>query len=177
MDAIVIGAGTAMHDDPMLTVRLDEAERCGNKVPVRVVLGDLSLESQLVRTAREVPVLIVTETDDMQQCRQWEQCGCEILHLSRRENFVRLLLEHFASRKWTHVLVEGGRQVFGAFFDAQCIDEVHSFIAPKLIGGDSAISVIGGEGLDKMSLAVLLELPTFQLTGQDVYVRGRTRFS
>jgi diaminohydroxyphosphoribosylaminopyrimidine deaminase/5-amino-6-(5-phosphoribosylamino)uracil reductase len=177
MDAVVIGAGTALHDDPMLTVRLDESERCGNKRPYRVVLdasGILSLDSQLVRTAREVPLLIVTETDNAKKCWQWEQCGCEVLHLPRQKHFLRTLLEHFASRKWTHVLLEGGRQVFGTFFDAQCIDEVHAFIAPKLIGGESAIPVIGGEGLEKMSLAVLLESPEVKFIGQDIYVRGRT---
>ena len=66
MDAIVIGAGTAMHDNPMLSVRLEQSNHCGNKTPCRVVLdssGILSTESQLVRTAREVPVLIVTETE------------------------------------------------------------------------------------------------------------------
>jgi diaminohydroxyphosphoribosylaminopyrimidine deaminase/5-amino-6-(5-phosphoribosylamino)uracil reductase len=181
MDAIVIGAGTGIHDDPMLTVRLDESDRRGNKIPYRVVLdasGNLSPDSQLVRTAREVPVLIVTETENSEKCKQWEQNGCEILHLPRSKKdvriFLRLLLEHFASRRWTHVLVEGGRQVFGAFFDAEYIDEVHTFIAPKLIGGESAISVIGGEGLEKMSLAMQLESPEIKLVGQDIYVRGRT---
>ena len=178
MDAIVVGAGTARHDDPMLTVRLNESERCGNKVPCRVVLGDLSLESQLVQTAREVPVLIVTKTDDTQKLQQWEKRGCEVLRLPHPylagTPAICSILAHFASRKWTHILIEGGRQVFGTFFDAKCIDEVHAFIAPKLIGGDSAIPVIGGEGLDKMSLAAMLESPTIQLTGQDIYVRGRT---
>jgi len=174
MDAIVIGAGTAKHDNPMLTVRLDESDRCGNKVPYRVVLGDISPESQLVRTAREVPVLIVTETEDPTTLRQWEASGCEVLRQSCRQT-IRSLLEHFASRKWTHVLVEGGGQVFGTFFDAQCIDEVHAFIAPKLIGGESAVPVIGGEGLEKMSLAALLESPEMKFAGQDVYIRGRIR--
>ena len=179
MDALVVGAGTAMHDDPLLTVRLNASEHLGNKIPCRVILdssGSLSPESQLVRTARQVPVLIVTKTEDTLKLQQWEQSGCEVLHLPRRENFLRLLLEHFASRKWTHVLVEGGRQVFGLFFDSRCIDEVHAFIAPKLIGGDSAIPVIGGEGLAEMSLAALLESPEMQTTGQDIYVRGRIRW-
>ena len=179
MDAIVIGAGTARHDDPMLTVRLEESERLGNKVPYRVVLGDIAPESRLVQTARQVPVLIVTKTDDVQKLRQWEESGCEVLRLPHHSHFVRtpaMFLEHFASRKWTHILIEGGRQVFGAFFDSQCIDEVHTFIAPKLIGGDLAIPVIGGEGLEKMSLAATLETPEMKLVGQDIYVRGRTRF-
>ena len=176
MDAIVIGAGTAMHDNPMLSVRLEQSNHCGNKTPCRVVLdssGILSTESQLVRTAREVPVLIVTETENSQQYRQWAQSGCEILYLSRKENFVRLLLEHFALKKWTHVLIEGGRKVLGAFFDARCIDEIHAFIAPKLIGGNAAIPVLGGEGLEKMSLAVALEMPVVKLLGEDVYIQGR----
>ena len=218
MDAIVIGAGTAKYDDPLLTVRLDESERLGNKTPYRVVLGDLSPESQLVRTARQVPVLIVTETEDTQKLRQWEENGCEVLRLLRhdhsylanapaicppqrykgtKENDLCVsvspcetknnesclkndrndLLKHFALRKWTHVLVEGGRQVFGTFFDVQCIDEVHAFIAPKLIGGDAAIPVVGGNGLEKISLAASLESPVIQLAGQDIYIRGRTRFA
>jgi diaminohydroxyphosphoribosylaminopyrimidine deaminase/5-amino-6-(5-phosphoribosylamino)uracil reductase len=178
MDAVVIGAGTAAHDDPMLTVRLDESERCGNKTPCRVILdssGTLPPDSQLVRTARQVPVLIVTETDDMLKLQQWEQTGCEVLSLPCRET-LRPLLENFALRKWTHILVEGGRQVFGTFFDSQSIDEVHTFIAPKLIGGESAIPVIGGKGLDNMSLAALLESPVIKLLEQDIYIRGRTRF-
>ena len=179
MDAIVIGAGTAAHDDPMLTVRLDESERSGNKVPYRVVLdssGTLLPDSQLVRTARQVPVLIVTETEDMLKLQQWKQNGCEVLRLPCRKT-LRPLLENFALRRWTHILVEGGRQVFGTFFDSQCIDEVHAFIFPKLIGGESAIPVIGGEGLETMSLAALLESPMIQQVEQDIYVRGRIRFA
>ena len=177
MDAIVIGAGTAMYDDPMLTVRLDESERLGNKTPCRVVLdsrGTLSPESRLVQTARQVPVLIATTTNDSQKLRQWEMGGCEVLHLPGRE--IHPLLEHFAMRRWTHILVEGGQQVFGAFFDSQCIDEVHAFIATKLIGGGSAVPVIGGEGLAKMSQAASLESPEMKLTGNDFYIRGRIRW-
>jgi diaminohydroxyphosphoribosylaminopyrimidine deaminase/5-amino-6-(5-phosphoribosylamino)uracil reductase len=98
-----------------------------------------------------------------------------VLHLPRQDNFIRLLLEHFASRQWTNVLIEGGQGIFGAFFDAGCIDEVHTFIAPKLIGGGLAIPVIGGEGLEKISLAALLESPQVNIIGDDIYVRGRIR--
>jgi diaminohydroxyphosphoribosylaminopyrimidine deaminase/5-amino-6-(5-phosphoribosylamino)uracil reductase len=186
MDAIVIGAGTAKYDDPMLTVRLDEFERCGSKTPYRVVWdlsGSLSPESQLVRTAREVPVLMVTQSDDVNNLRPLEESGCEILRLplpSHRNaqsytDALYMFLEHCASRKWTHLLVEGGRRMFGTFFDAKCIDEVHVFVAPKLIGGESAVPVIGGEGREKMSLAALLEAPTSTLSDQDIYIRGRMK--
>jgi len=176
MDAVLIGAGTARQDNPTLTVRLDKSEYCGNRSPCRVVLdssGTLSPNSRLVQTAREIPVMIVTETEDRPLIRQWEESGCEVLLLSRQDNFLCRLLEHFASKRWTHVLIEGGRQVFGLFFDLQCIDEVHAFIAPKLIGGESAVPVMGGKGLERMPLAASLESPVVQLTGQDVYVRGR----
>ena len=182
MDGILVGAGTAMRDDPRLTVRLPETlngapqSALGRKIPCRVVLdsaGMLPVESRLVQSAREFPVLIVTETQDLPKCRQWEQHGCEILHWSRREGFVHRLLEQFAAKKWTHLLVEGGRHVFGSFFDAQSIDEVHAFIAPKLLGGESAIPVFGGQGLDKMSQSVLLDASAVQCVGQDVYIQGR----
>jgi diaminohydroxyphosphoribosylaminopyrimidine deaminase/5-amino-6-(5-phosphoribosylamino)uracil reductase len=176
MDAIVIGAGTALHDDPLLTVRLNESESLGNKIPCRVILGDLSPESQLVQTAREVPVLIVTATRDVWKLRQYQESGCEVLRFPRGKDSLCLLLRYFASRKWTHVLVEGGLRIFGTFFDAKCIDEVHAFIAPLLIGGAKAIPVIGGDGLEKMSLAAPLESPVMKLAGYDVYVRGRIRW-
>ena len=178
MDAIIIGAGTARCDDPMLTVRLNESERLGNKIPCRVVLdrsGSLSPKTRLIRTARETPVLIVTETHDTEIVQQWEKSGCEVLRLYRQEDSLRLLLENFALRRWTHVLLEGGRHIFGTFFDAQCIDEVHAFIAPKLIGGESAIPAIGGEGLEKIFSAARIESPEVKLTGQDIYIRGRIK--
>ena len=73
----------------------------------------------------------------------------------------------------TNVLAEGGGQLLGTLFDLQAIDEVHVFIAPKLIGGVDARPAISGRGLSEMNLASVLETPTVRTCGSDVYVHGR----
>jgi diaminohydroxyphosphoribosylaminopyrimidine deaminase/5-amino-6-(5-phosphoribosylamino)uracil reductase len=73
----------------------------------------------------------------------------------------------------TNVLVEGGAQLLGSLFDAGQIDEVHAFVAPKLIGGAAAPGPIGGEGKRLMAEAIALENPTMEQVGTDLYIRGR----
>ncbi len=73
----------------------------------------------------------------------------------------------------THVLVEGGARVLGSLFDARAIDEVHVFVAAKLIGGRTAPSPLAGCGLPHMQQAVALSEPTIEILDGDVYFRGR----
>ena len=73
----------------------------------------------------------------------------------------------------TNILVEGGARLLGALFDAGQIDEVHAFVAPKLIGGSSAPGAIGGAGADLMAKALSLSSPRIEQCGADVYVHGR----
>ncbi len=75
----------------------------------------------------------------------------------------------------TNVLIEGGGELLGSFFDAGEIDEVHAFIAPKLIGGRSASSPIRGAGLAMIGSALQLTDVSIQQAGGDVYVAGRVR--
>jgi diaminohydroxyphosphoribosylaminopyrimidine deaminase/5-amino-6-(5-phosphoribosylamino)uracil reductase len=72
----------------------------------------------------------------------------------------------------TNVLVEGGPGILGSFLDERLIDEVHAFIAPKLIGGDAALSPIGGRGVEQMSKALKLKEPRVEMIGEDVLVHG-----
>jgi len=73
----------------------------------------------------------------------------------------------------TNVLVEGGSQLLGAFRDGDHVDEVHVFIAPKLVGGDQAPGPLGGTGSEKMSDALCLENPQFTTLENDIYLHGR----
>ena len=177
MDAIVVGAGTVRADDPLLTARPPAP-----RTPVRVVVdarGGLAMESQLVRTARETPVLLVT-TDgaDPVRLRALEAAGVE--HLTVRacdEGRVDLagLMTELGRRRMTNVLVEGGSALLGSFFDADAIDEIHVFVAPKLIGGASALTPLGGRGLERVPDVSQLEAPAITVLSDDVYLRGRTR--
>jgi diaminohydroxyphosphoribosylaminopyrimidine deaminase / 5-amino-6-(5-phosphoribosylamino)uracil reductase len=174
MDGVLVGLGTVLHDDPLLTARPS-----GPRTAVRVVLDSqaaLSLDSRLVRTARDVPVLIAAGPEaDPESCRQLRQAGCEVLICPGADRRARLLalLNELGRRRWTNLLVEGGAMVLGAFFDAGQIDEVHVFIAPKLIGGTGASGSIAGLGVERIETAAALRGLQVQMLDGDVYLSGR----
>ena len=85
------------------------------------------------------------------------------------------LLAELGRRRMTNVLVEGGGRFLGSLLDAGSIDEVHVFLAPKLVGGSSAVSPMAGDGIDEMSGALLLDKPEVRQVDSDVYVHGPVR--
>jgi diaminohydroxyphosphoribosylaminopyrimidine deaminase/5-amino-6-(5-phosphoribosylamino)uracil reductase len=174
MDAIITGIGTVLADDPLLTARPP-----GPRTPLRIVLDStcrLPLESQLVKTATTVPVMIVTteaaSSDKMDRLRE---AGVEVLPVAadakQRPNLLELLRE-LGRRRMTNVLVEAGGHVIGSILDQRLINEVHAFIAPKLIGGQNALSPVGGIGIDLMSQAITLRDTEVQTLDGDIYVHG-----
>jgi diaminohydroxyphosphoribosylaminopyrimidine deaminase / 5-amino-6-(5-phosphoribosylamino)uracil reductase len=176
MDAIVVGRGTAIADDPLLSAR-----PAGPRIPVRVVvdsLAQLPSESQLVRTASEAPVLVaVGPAAPRQRCEQLKSLGVDVFACSAAPPQERLLelLGELGRRRLTNVLVEGGGQLLSSLFDAGQIDEVHAFIAPKLIGGSAAPTALSGEGVPQMRLARHLVEPEIEFPGGDIYISGRIR--
>jgi diaminohydroxyphosphoribosylaminopyrimidine deaminase/5-amino-6-(5-phosphoribosylamino)uracil reductase len=174
MDAIIVGRRTAAIDDPLLTAR-----PTGPRIAVRIVLdthASLPVESQLVRTARDVPVMVAASTSaDKANCRRLEAAGCEVVQVAGDDHATRLveLLDELGRRDMTNVLVEGGSEVLGSAFDAQLIDEVHVFIAPKLIGGRQALTPSGGLGGQLMSEARALHEVSIEQLGGDLYLFGR----
>ncbi len=177
VDAILVGSGTVRADDPQLTVRPP-----GPRTPVRVVLDSQGLtppEAQVVRTAREVPTLIATSGQAPPELRRrWEQAGCEVLPLSGRDHSERwhqLMLE-LGRRGMTNVLVEGGPRLLGHLLAAGEVDEVHVFLAPKLLGGQAPSpqsSLL--PGADTIHHALQLEEPQVQLLQGDVYLQARVK--
>ncbi len=174
VDAIVVGRGTATADDPLLTARPP-----GPRIAARVVLDSqaaLSLDSKLVRTASEAPVIVAaSEAAPAENRKRLEEAGCEVLVCAGESHAERLgwLLDELGRRRMTNVLVEGGAKLLGSLLDAGQIDEVHAFIAPKLIGGQAAPGAIGGAGLAWMADAWRLTSPTIRQCGHDIHVHGR----
>ncbi|MBI2808646.1 MAG: bifunctional diaminohydroxyphosphoribosylaminopyrimidine deaminase/5-amino-6-(5-phosphoribosylamino)uracil reductase RibD [Planctomycetes bacterium] len=172
MDAIVVGIGTALADDPLLTAR-----PAGPRMPTRVVLdstGRLPLASQLVRTAREIPTLIVTS----HPAPKLIEAGCEVLTVPGERGGkpdVLQMLTDFGQRRWTNLLVEGGAGVLGAFFDARSVDEVHLFVAPKLIGGAGAKTPVAGLGIDVIADGTVWVTEAIENLDGDVYMRCHTK--
>ena len=174
VDAILIGRGTADADDPLLTARPS-----GARTATRVVLdttASLSLESQLVQTSQQVPVLVAVGTEaPAENCRALSARGCEVITCqgqTRQERFAELLAA-LGRRQMTNVLVEGGAELLGTVLDARAVDEVHAFVAPKLIGGAAASSPVAGLGIPQITDAVTLDPLRVERLDNDVYVHGR----
>jgi diaminohydroxyphosphoribosylaminopyrimidine deaminase/5-amino-6-(5-phosphoribosylamino)uracil reductase len=176
VDAILVGRETARLDDPLLTAR-----PAGPRTALRVVAdtqGSLPLDSQLVRTARDAPLMVAVGPESPEEHRrQLADAGCEVFPCQVESHGGRLLelLDELGRRQMTNVLVEGGGRLTGSLLDLGQLDEVHVFIAPKLVGGAAAGIPIAGEGIDEMSHAVEIDAPQWQPLGGDLYVRGRVR--
>jgi diaminohydroxyphosphoribosylaminopyrimidine deaminase/5-amino-6-(5-phosphoribosylamino)uracil reductase len=172
VDAVVVGAGTALHDDPLLTARPP-----GPRVATRVVLdstGRLPLEGRLVQTAREAPTLLATTGRlEAERRRLYEERGVEVLELPGPNPEVAALLDELGRRRFTNVLVEGGGAVLGSFLDAGEIDELHVFIAPRLAGGAAAPGPLLGIGVETIGAAQQVAEWSVRDVDGDLYVHGR----
>jgi diaminohydroxyphosphoribosylaminopyrimidine deaminase / 5-amino-6-(5-phosphoribosylamino)uracil reductase len=173
MDGILVGIGTARADDPLLTARPS-----GARLACRVILDSharILLDSQLVKTAREVSTMVVTTTKEEARLGPLRAAGCEVLCLpadAAGRPDIGALLQELGRRRWTNLLVEGGAEVLGAFLDARLIDEAHVFIAPRLFGGADAKGPCAGRGYGEIAEALALEVGEVEIIDGDVYLRA-----
>jgi diaminohydroxyphosphoribosylaminopyrimidine deaminase/5-amino-6-(5-phosphoribosylamino)uracil reductase len=174
-DAILVGAGTATVDDPLLT---DRSNLPRHRALTRVLLDDnlrLSPDSQLARTAREIPLIIfASETADESAAATLKTLGVEIVSVPRGARDLRVVLENLRDRSLQSVFVEGGATVAGMFLDAGLVAKVSFFIAPLIIGGSESKAAILGKGA--MSIAEATRLRDVEITqhGSDVEITGYT---
>ncbi|HYY59276.1 MAG TPA: bifunctional diaminohydroxyphosphoribosylaminopyrimidine deaminase/5-amino-6-(5-phosphoribosylamino)uracil reductase RibD [Pyrinomonadaceae bacterium] len=172
-DAILIGAGTAIADNPLLTDRSGRPRRLALK---RIVLDSnlrLSPDSQLALTARDAPVLVfASERADASTLKALESRGVVVIRESGdRPDLARVLAE-LGGRSIQSVLVEGGASVAGAFLDAGLVDKVSFFIAPLIIGGCDAPASVAGTGAQSIADALRLRDVEFKRHGPDMEVTG-----
>ena len=172
MDAVVVGIGTAVADDPALTARPP-----GPRTPVRVVLDGaarLPTDGYLARTAREVPVWVAAcDRAPADRREALTGLGCEVLVFAGNTVPVSSLLDEMGRRGMTNVLVEGGGTVLGAFFDAGEVDALDVFVAPVVEGGDHCQTPVRGAGWARMAEALRLATTRTSLVDSDVRIEGR----
>ena len=162
-DAILVGAGTVLQDDPSLTDRSGLKRR---RPLVRVVLDDhvgVSRASKLATTSSEAPVVIFGRSANTDLTDK----GVEILSVDPSD--LCLVLQELGRRSIQSVLVEGGAKVAGAFIDAGLVNKVTFFVAPKIIGGGCGLD---WKGVERMSEALELERVEVNQRGRDIEVTG-----
>jgi diaminohydroxyphosphoribosylaminopyrimidine deaminase/5-amino-6-(5-phosphoribosylamino)uracil reductase len=149
VDAILVGSGTVLADDPHLTVR--EADRLSARQPVRVVLDRRHRVPDDARVLDGAAETVVLDTAVPQ-----------------------FALKALYDRGVRHVLLEGGPTLAGAFVEARCIDEVVAYLAPALLGAGPA--ALGDAGIGTLADALMLEIESVSRLGEDIKVVGRPRW-
>jgi diaminohydroxyphosphoribosylaminopyrimidine deaminase/5-amino-6-(5-phosphoribosylamino)uracil reductase len=171
-DAIMIGAGTASADNPLLTDRSGKRRR---RPLVRVVLDEglsLSGDSQLAATTEEAPVIVFAGKAAGGRIEALESRGIEVIADSEKGRNMIVVLEALGNRDIQSVLVEGGAGVAGKLLDAALVDKVSFFIAPTIIGGRDAPSAVAGDGAETLANALQLQDVEVIPHGCDIEVTG-----
>jgi len=177
MDAVIIGIGTAIADDPVLTTRLQSGASPA-RIATRIVMDRncrLSLESQLVQSVHAGPVIVATgDRVNQERVCAFVEAGCEVLlipenMLSRSLVYV---LEELGKRRFTNILLEGGGTLLGHAFESELVDQVHCFIAPKIVGGEHAVRPVAGTGKSLMRNALQLNGITVEMLGDNLHIQG-----
>jgi diaminohydroxyphosphoribosylaminopyrimidine deaminase / 5-amino-6-(5-phosphoribosylamino)uracil reductase len=152
-DAVAVGIGTALADDPRLTARVEGVAR----QPRRVVFDSearLPIDSSLVRGVGEVPVTVVCSRAASRTSMQaLEAAGVDVLVATGANESKRVenALDELGSRDVQSLLLEGGPHIAGAFLEAGEMDEARMFIAPILSGGREARTAVEGMGIEQMA--------------------------
>jgi diaminohydroxyphosphoribosylaminopyrimidine deaminase/5-amino-6-(5-phosphoribosylamino)uracil reductase len=170
-DAILVGVGTVLLDDPLLTDRSGLARR---QPLIRVVLDErlqTPVNSQLARTAADSPVIVFAREEE-NTVDDIRASGVEVVTAGDGGRDVESVLKEMGRRSIQSVLVEGGGRVAGAFIDAGLVNKVTFFIAPLVIGGKEAPTAVGGLGAEKMAEALRLSNVTITQRGADIEVTG-----
>jgi diaminohydroxyphosphoribosylaminopyrimidine deaminase / 5-amino-6-(5-phosphoribosylamino)uracil reductase len=154
-DAVAVGIGTALVDDPRLTARIEGVAR----QPRRVVFDSearLPVSSQLVRGAADVPLTVVcSRAAGRTNVQALEAAGVDVIVSTGQNEGARVehALDELGAREVQSLLLEGGPHLAGAFLEAGEIDETRMFIAPLMIGGAKAKTAVEGIGLEKIAAA------------------------
>jgi diaminohydroxyphosphoribosylaminopyrimidine deaminase / 5-amino-6-(5-phosphoribosylamino)uracil reductase len=178
-DAVAVGIGTALADDPQLTARIDGVRH----QPRRVVFdatARLPLDSKLVSAAHEVPlVVVVSRAARRPNTDALENAGAQVIVATGEHEpaRVRSALDQLGALDppVSSVLLEGGPHLAGAFLDAGEIDELRLFIAPLLLGGRSARDPLEGEGVDAISDALRALTLDCEMVAGDALISARLR--
>jgi diaminohydroxyphosphoribosylaminopyrimidine deaminase / 5-amino-6-(5-phosphoribosylamino)uracil reductase len=174
-DAVAVGIGTALHDDPQLTARIEGVAR----QPARVVFDSearLPPDSKLVRSSRDVPVILVCSRAASRTAVQaLENAGVDVIVASGANEGARVAnaLDELGSRDVQSLLLEGGPHLAGAFLEAGEIDEARMFVAPLMAGGREARTAVEGLGVGEIGAAPHALAVDVERIDEDVLITAR----
>jgi diaminohydroxyphosphoribosylaminopyrimidine deaminase/5-amino-6-(5-phosphoribosylamino)uracil reductase len=175
VDAVLVGSGTALADDPVLTAR--RGTRIVHR-PLRILIDSklrVSGSAKLFSQGAERTWVVCSPRAAASRRRGLEALGAKVLEVPLHRGKINLgrALTRIGTEGVTQLLVEGGGVLAAAFLRARLVDEMHWFVAPRLLGGDGRPS-LGDLGLDSLLDSPQLESQVSQV-GRDLYIRGPIR--
>ena len=172
-DAIMVGIETVLKDNPMLTTRI-----FGGKNPIRIVVDSNArtpLASNIVMNHQAKTIVAVTENASIERVNALKKSGIEIIFAGDGKRVdLNILMNELAKREITSVLLEGGGTLNFALLEAGLIDKVCAFIAPKIIGGRSALTPVEGNGFENLNDAINIKDITIEQIDSDILINGYT---
>lgn len=174
--AILAGIGTVLTDDPLLNCRIE-----GGKDPLRVICDTklrIPLDSQIVRTAKEIPTIIAAGEDLDQSISSkltaLKAAGCRILPLPLKDGHPDLhaLMEALGKEKIDSVLIEGGSQIAWSALSCGIVNKIQTYIAPKIFGSQEAPGPVGGAGVELPAECFALGTPDIRMLGDDILIES-----
>lgn len=175
VDAILVGIGTVIADNPRLTARLPRGR---SRDPIRIVLDSrlrLPLTARLVQIDSPAPTWVATTSQaPSDMLHALEDHGVQVMVLPAEAGRVSLaaLLQCLGERQVQSVLVEGGAETLGAFFDQSLVRQFYFFYAPKVLGGVKAPGMVGGQGVAHLGEAHIARNLTYRRLGEDLLISG-----
>lgn len=169
VDAIIIGKNTVYKDDPLLTVRYSKG-----KNPIRIILdscGTISHKSKILQTSNKVKtIIVVTKKITKKNLQKLKKFSVEIMVVGENQVNIKSLIKILNKRKIKTILLEGGGTINWEFIKNNLVDEFFITITPYILGGKDAITLVQGEGFDKITKSQKLRLNEIKRLENDLFL-------
>lgn len=174
VSAIMVGIDTVLADDPSLLCHMDDPVH-----PVRVVCDTnlrIPMDCQLVRTAKDSPVIVMTASADTDKAKKLMEKGVKVMSVPVKKGHTDIaeVFRILGETGLTSLLLEGGAKLHAAALESGLVCEIQAYIAPKIVGGDG-LSPIGAMGISDMALALQLPEPEISTFDGDILLKYRLK--
>jgi diaminohydroxyphosphoribosylaminopyrimidine deaminase/5-amino-6-(5-phosphoribosylamino)uracil reductase len=172
VDAVVVGVGTILKDDPLLTARIR-----GGRDPVRIILDSrlrIPEDARVIGVSSSRTLIATTTLAPRDKIERLQRAGAQVVLVESKNGKVdlRSFLSKLGELGMMSILVEGGSQVNGAFLDGGLIDKLLLFLSPRMMGDPQALGIFQGKGFEHLKEAASVEDIKIRRIGEDILVEG-----